>query len=251
MSAFAFLILTAAYTHAMCPAPTGIIVYGEVFTDTDADGVADYDDNADADGDGQPDGQPVDNCIAAANGNCDADPLNCDINCDRQISDAEISAGEQADWNANGIGDACDDTDLDGMRDYEDNCRSIYNPDQNPLACVDSDKDRFEDPIDNCVNIYNPTQTDSDRDGFGDSCDVCRLIANPDQNSSACPDGPGQAPVENGIQGLPAIAPMPNYGHDYARGSGGCSLTDSPQSLAWGFLMFLAAAGLACFKKVR
>ena len=53
----------------------------------------------------------------------------------------------QADWNADGIGDACDpldDIDHDGVKNWDDNC----------------------------PNAANPTQADTDHDGIGDACDV-------------------------------------------------------------------------------
>lgn len=37
---------------------------------------------------------------------------------------------DQADWNSNGIGDACDDSDDDGVVDAKDNCLTVSNPGQ-------------------------------------------------------------------------------------------------------------------------
>ena len=101
------------------------------------------------------------------------------------------------------------DTDRDGIKDVNDNCTAIFNPDQSDVdgdglgdACDnindDLDRDGIFNSIDNCPNNYNPLQEDIDADGIGDICDVvpvtdsdkdgipdaldnCKLIANPDQ----------------------------------------------------------------------
>ena len=44
----------------------------------------------------------------------------------------------------------------------------IYNPEQ-----ADIDADGAGDSCDNCLTIYNDDQSDYDGDGIGDSCDVC------------------------------------------------------------------------------
>ena len=71
----------------------------------------------------------------------------------------------------------CIDSDMDGYGDPgnpenecpDDNCPSVFNPDQ-----VDSDNDGWGDACDNCVNDYNPDQNDCDGDGAGDVCDfIC------------------------------------------------------------------------------
>ena len=66
----------------------------------------------------------------------------------------------QSDNNGDGVGDACNDSDLDTKMDFEDNC---------PL-------------------FFNPTQTDGDGDGIGDSCDNCPLVANCDVDSDSAFD---------------------------------------------------------------
>jgi hypothetical protein len=70
---------------------------------------------------------------------------------------------DQADWDENGIGDACDnsDSDEDGIPDVEDNCPFDYNPDQ-----FDSNQNGIGDACD-----------DSDSDGIADSADACPTVA--------------------------------------------------------------------------
>lgn len=79
------------------------------------------------------------------------------------------------------------DRDHDGVGDVCDNCPNVYNPDQ-----ADADQDGVGDACDNCPNVENPDQTDSDGDGLGDACDNCPYTANPDQADSDH-DGVGDA----------------------------------------------------------
>ncbi|MHB8634186.1 MAG: thrombospondin type 3 repeat-containing protein [Thermoplasmatota archaeon] len=81
------------------------------------------------------------------------------------------------------------DRDGDGVPDAQDNCPSLYNPDQADLdhdgigdACdVDMDGDGINDKVapgedaakailDNCPSVPNPDQRDSLGDGVGDAC---------------------------------------------------------------------------------
>lgn len=76
------------------------------------------------------------------------------------------------------------DTDGDGIKDPNDNCPFIFNPDQADIdgdgignACDnldnrDVDRDGIIDPNDNCPSIFNPDQSDIDNDGIGDICDT-------------------------------------------------------------------------------
>lgn len=231
--------------HAQC----SYTVSGIIYTDQDCDGVYDKDayDN------------PVDNCVVSSNGDCDADPLNCDVDGDAQASKFELLAGDQADWDHNGIGDACDDADGDTVLDYLDNCKITPNTNQDPAACVDTDKDTFEDTIDNCVVIYNPRQEDIDADGIGDWCDNCRFVANADQ-ADADDDGRGDACPKAESDIVPVLpTPTPSegaefpMGPDFERGSGGCHLMASALPVApWSVMaVILAAAAILGFRKDR
>src|SRR5262249_18414837 len=61
----------------------------------------------------------------------------------------------QADSDADGVGNACDD------------CPSVANPSQ-----LDQDTDGFGDACDNCPFDANEGQSDFDHDGEGDYCDT-------------------------------------------------------------------------------
>ena len=93
-----------------------------------------------------------------------------------RVDNSPAYFGGQADLDADGSGDACD------------NC-AVANPDQ-----ADADADGVGDTCDNCVAAPNPTQIDTDADGAGDACDTdddndtipdvgdnCPLVSNPDQ----------------------------------------------------------------------
>ncbi len=74
------------------------------------------------------------------------------------------------------------DTDGDGVKDTQDNCPTIENPNQE-----DSDLDTLGDACDNCPSDPNPAQEDLDGDGLGDACDPCP--SNPHVLCEACPAG--------------------------------------------------------------
>ena len=206
-------------------------------------------------------GNPVDNCVLVKNGDCDVDPANCDVDdSGGDPTPAELNAGDQADWDHNGTGDACDDADGDGVLDYLDNCKITPNADQDPAACTDTDRDSFEDSIDNCPELYNPRQEDIDEDGIGDWCDVCRFVFDPDQ-ADADDDGRGDAcPTDEGvIITVPTTPPdtsegaEPPTGPNLERGSGGCNLMAvATMAAPWSALgAILAVLALAAIRKDR
>jgi len=144
--------------------------------DSDTDGVVDS----------------YDNCPAVANGNCAVSVLYCDVNDNGIATPSEKKAGNQADWNDNNIGDACEDFDADSVMDFVDNCPGVSNVTQDPDVCSDFDGDKIYDDVDNCPEDYNPAQDDKDDDLIGDACDNCRMVANPAQEDSD-DDGFGDA----------------------------------------------------------
>ncbi len=97
---------------------------------------------------------------------------------------------------------ATNDRDGDGLMDAADNCAGIVNADQADAdadglgdACdgfADVDVDGFEDTLDNCQGAKNADQADADMDGVGDVCDSCPALANADQ-ADLDADGLGDA----------------------------------------------------------
>ncbi len=144
----------------------------------------------DADWDGV--GDECDNCPMMPNGIECENPrfeLNCDADQNGLISSDEIATGDQANWDGDAHGDACDLcfdlSDVDNLPD-DDNGDLDNDGDGNPCDC-DDDGDHLCDPgitqadclgddyctgTDNCPKISNPDQRDLNGDGEGDLCDT-------------------------------------------------------------------------------
>jgi hypothetical protein len=134
-------------------------------TDTDADGVADAQDN----------------CLETANdGQEDKDQDGIGDACDNCFLDANP---DQKDHDGDGTGDVCDpDADGDGVADLEDNCvvatqgSKTEGSGQSQAVTVPGTQvpgDRLIEVILNPGWFYNPDQLNTDGDIFGDVCDNC------------------------------------------------------------------------------
>ncbi len=140
-----------------------------ITTDTDNDGILDY----------NTDGTPLDNCINIAN-------------------------NDQKDTDEDGMGDACDDSDNDGINDDKDNCMNIFNPEQSNIdlddkgdVCDDDiDGDTILNDDDNCKYTANTDQADSDNDNIGDVCDSDNGVVDTDGDGINDFDENG-APLDN------------------------------------------------------
>ena len=143
-----------------------------------------------------------------------------------------------------------EDTDGDGVPNYEDNCPAASNPDQ-----VDTDGDQVGDACDNCRTTANPSQADSDGDGVGDGCDNCPAVSNPDQVDvdgdgsgdlcDICPNDPGNDADGDGQCGDVDNCPsVPNPDQADANGNGYGDACDALwYDIAW---PYRRAVGVSC-----
>lgn len=245
-----FCVGASAFSATNCKMDFGD---GVEFRDSDCDGFADPKQK------NFPDNEVVDNCPIAPNGDCDADVLRCNVNAGEVgrifVTEKERAAGYQADWDFDGVGNACDDSDGDGVLDYLDNCKVNSNADQDPSVCTDTDKDGFDDTIDNCKTVYNNTQFDSDLDKVGDGCDNCLLIYNPSQEDTDGDSRGDACPVTSNISPSGSIAPTPaltpyQFGPDRTQG-GGCAIASKSSSSGVTLLALIIAIGaLACARRL-
>lgn len=81
-----------------------------------------------------------------------------------------LDEGAQADYDRDGLGDACDPCPLGGDADPA-TC--------NGRAAADTDGDGVPNESDNCPALPNPLQEDGDGDGIGDACDACPTLSTP------------------------------------------------------------------------
>ncbi len=142
-----------------CPS---VINPGQADTDGDGDG-----DACDSDDDGDGCSDADDNC-----------PLQAATNC---TEDLAVVPNE-----------CFPDEDADGVEDVRDNCAATPNADQADTdadgigdACdQDLDNDTIDNRIDNCVQVPNADQTNTDRDSLGDACDqrLCFVVDGDEQN---------------------------------------------------------------------
>jgi streptogramin lyase len=105
--------------------------------------------------------------------------------CDNCPDDAN---SDQSDGDGVGGGDACDDRDGDGLLDISDNCPNDANPGQEDVG----DADGVGDECDNCPDDDNPDQSDLNDDGVGDVCQDA--LAGPDTDGDGWPDDEDNCP---------------------------------------------------------
>lgn len=111
----------------------------------------------------------------------DADGIADDIdNC------IDTPNADQADWNANGVGDVCEDSDQDGLSDAEEIAEFNTDP-----SVQDSDFDGLTDGFEVQIG-YDPLNTDSDGDGCPDQSAIQQLCGTnscaPDLNNNGLVD---------------------------------------------------------------
>ena len=134
----------------------------------------------------------------------------------------EVPNEDQADFDADGIGDACDDSDGDGVIDADDPCPEVpHDPDLDdntngmPDGCEDTDLDEISNAIDNCPDEPNPGQADADTDGVGDVCDEDvdgDAVPNDEDN---CPDHPNRDQADQNEDGVGDVCAGDEDGDGY------------------------------------
>ncbi len=197
-----------------------------------ADGQFDYDGGVDSDNDGINDAvdacpqTPVDATVDAdgcAPGEAlqddDGDSIaNGEDNC------PAISNSDQADFDADGRGDACDnDVDGDGLVDSKD---------PNPTS-TDSDNDGVPDGQDNCPAISNSDKADLDGDAIGDACDDDRDGDGTPNDMDAFADDPNEDSDTDGDgigDNADAFPGDPNESQDTDSDGTGDSSDNCPQT---------------------
>ncbi|MEQ8676935.1 MAG: thrombospondin type 3 repeat-containing protein [Aggregatilineales bacterium] len=126
--------------------------------------------------------------------------------CDDQDSDGYFDAVDSCPFTFGGSGslNGCPpvpDADNDGVQDALDNCPTIANPGQADFnmngtgdACEDSDGDGWADSTEISAGT-SPTLQDTDMDGFNDPVDACPTVMGDIYSSDGCPspdtDGDG------------------------------------------------------------
>lgn len=142
---------------------------------------------SDTDGDGIVDGLDIFPNISTEFGDADGDGIG-----DNEDNCIQVANNDQADFDNDHQGDACDtDDDNDGLSDVNEVALGS-NP-NNP----DTDNDGVSDGSDNCLMVQNVDQIDSDADGQGNACDQdddndgildasdkCSLVSSTDQTDT-------------------------------------------------------------------
>ena len=136
------------------------------------------------------------------------------------------------------------DTDGDGVSDGNDNCPTTSNADQADFdndgtgnACdSDNDNDGVNDNVDNCPALANPGQADGDGDGTGDACDsnlndgpTGDLDGDGDlNNADNCPTTPNANQLDTDGDGIGNACDGDDDGDGIADGSDNCPLNANP-----------------------
>jgi hypothetical protein len=88
------------------------------------------------------------------------------------------------------VTEVVNDSDGDLIPDFNDNCPTVANTDQD-----DFDEDGIGNACDNCPFIENPEQSNSDDDAYGDACDLCPTETN---DGGPCSADTGEGSVGTG-----------------------------------------------------